>query len=148
MTDLVNAISSISMVLLASLYFYWSVFILFSSLVMNSVTFLFLLKRAGSCLSDQGTPSLLAVTGCHLLHTVMVQVFVACQQYYGHLSPHSHHLCLLLQMNQTALSDVPFPIFCFQLALIIQRMKKKDSSYSHYTLCCSSLYVILCPWVL
>jgi len=131
---------------LSEVYYFWSLLLLPSSLVLNLSAFFLILRSAGSCYKDPIVPPLLSLLGSNLLNGVLVQIFLVHQQSYGAFL-FTDTLCEVIQVNQAVLQDVPFTTICLQLIVSLRRLKKERDVYTHFHVCCGQFLVILIPWV-
>jgi len=131
---------------LSGVYYFWSLLLLPSSLLLNLSAFFLTLRSAGSCYRDPLVPTLLSILGSNLLQGVLVQVFMLHQQSTG-LFLFSHTLCQVIQVNQAVLQDIPFTTISLQLIATLRRIKKEQDVYTHFNICCGQFLVILIPWV-
>jgi len=131
---------------LSEVYYFWSLLLLPSSLVLNLSAFFLILRSAGSCYKDPIVPPLLSLLGSNLLNGVLVQIFLVHQQSYGAFL-FTDTLCQVIQVNQAVLQDVPFTTICLQLIVSLRRLKKERDVYTHFHVCCGQFLVILIPWV-
>jgi len=132
---------------LSGVYYFWSLLLLPSSLVLNIAAFFLVLRSAGSCYKDPVVPPLLSLLGSNLLHGVLVQIFLVHQQSSGNFL-FTEKLCGVIQMNQAVLQDVPFSTISLQLMVSLRRLKKDKNAYTHFNVCCGQFLVIIIPWIL
>lgn len=126
----------------------WSLLLLSCSLLLNLVALVVLVRWAGSCHSDPAVPPLISVTGCSLLHSVMVEIFSVQQQSLQQFN-YSPRLCQVIIINHLVLMDVPFITIALLLAITLRRLSKADTNpaYSHFSVCCGQTLLISLPWL-
>eukprot|EP00092_Neocalanus_flemingeri_P032353 GFUD01035176.1.p1 GENE.GFUD01035176.1~~GFUD01035176.1.p1 ORF type:complete len:328 (+),score=47.83 GFUD01035176.1:64-1047(+) len=132
---------------LSGVYYFWSLLLLPTSLVLNIAAFLLILRSAGSCYKDPVVPPLLSLLGSNLLHGVLVQIFLVHQQSSGSFV-FTETLCGVIQVNQAVLQDVPFSTISLHLMVSLRRLKKKRDAYTYFHICCGEFFVIIIPWIL